>query len=81
VYPNPVHNQFCYELNLTQTTQVKVGLFDITGKVIETLIDIQLPAGAHNFTWIPKQKLANGIYYLRLDTENEQQSRKFVVMK
>jgi hypothetical protein len=81
VYPNPVHKQFCYELNLKQATKVKVSLFDIAGRIIETLVDKQLSTGTHNFTCVPKQKLANGIYYLRLDTEYEQQSRKFIVMK
>lgn len=81
VYPNPVHNNFCCELNLTQATQVKVSLFDITGRMIETLVDKQLSAGVHNLTWTSKQSLANGVYYLRLDAENKQQSRKFIVMK
>ncbi len=81
VCPNPVQYQICYELNLPQATKVKVTLFDITGRLVETLINKPLSAGAHNFTCVPKQNLANGIYYLRLDTEYEQQSRKFIVMK
>jgi flagellar hook assembly protein FlgD len=81
VFPNPSHGKFSYSVNLSQAQRVKVCVFDITGRLVETLIDKQLPAGAHNFTWIPKSELANGVYYLCLDADGEQQSRKFVILQ
>jgi hypothetical protein len=60
-----------------------VSIFDITGRLVETLLDKELAAGSHDFTWHTGSRgnLAGGVYYLRLDADDKQQSRKFVMLQ
>ncbi len=81
VFPNPSQGKFNYSINLTKPTHARVCIIDVTGRLVETLIDEQLSAGVHDFMWKPDKKLPSGIYYLHLDTEDGQQSRKFIMMK
>ncbi len=81
VFPNPARGRVSCEVSLARSAKVKVSLFDITGRYVETVMDKPLSAGVHDLTWTPRHDLANGIYYLRLDADGEQQSRKFIMMK
>jgi hypothetical protein len=81
VFPNPSYGEFNYNINLTQASEVKVCVVDVTGRLIETLINEQLPTGIHHFSWHPSKELANGVYYLRLDADGVQQSRKFIILQ
>jgi hypothetical protein len=83
IFPNPSHGDFSYSINLLRATRVQVSVFDITGRLVKTLIDKELPAGNHNLTWNAKslENFAGGIYYLRLDANSEQQTRKFIMLQ
>jgi hypothetical protein len=80
-FPNPCQGRFSYNVNLTQTTHVCVKVCDTSGRRVETLVDRQLGAGMHEFNWKPLKELSSGVYYLQLDADNVQQTRKFVIVK
>ena len=83
VFPNPSRGDFSYSINILEAARVKVSIFDITGRLVETLLDKKLAAGSHDFTWHTgnRENLAGGVYYLRLDADNKQESRKFVMLQ
>ena len=83
VFPNPSHGDFSYSINLLDETRVKVSIFDIAGRLVETLLDKELAVGSHDLTWRAgsEKNLASGVYYLRLDAESIQQSRKFIMIE
>lgn len=81
VYPNPVFKSFNYRISVTQANQVKVYIVDVTGRLIEPLIDRQLAAGVHEFEWHPSKELANGIYFLKLETGDYNAAEKLLLIR
>ena len=66
VFPNPFHNSFTLDFEMTQNKSVKIDLIDIYGKKMQTVIDKLLLAGNQRIHVETKQ-LVNGIYFLRLE--------------
>ena len=84
VYPNPTEGFLRYSIELDEATAVDVGVFDIRGRRVQTLMQGYMPAGVHNLSTeleISKRNLAQGIYYLRLETNSQQLVRKFSVVR
>ncbi|KPK62716.1 hypothetical protein AMJ83_10100, partial [candidate division WOR_3 bacterium SM23_42] len=83
VFPNPSRGDFSYSINLLEATRAKVSIFDITGRLVENLLDKDLAAGSHDLNWRAGsgKNLASGVYYLRVDADEIQQSRKFIILE
>lgn len=81
VFPNPSYGRFNYTINLTQASKVNVCIVDVTGRLIETLINEQLPAGTYHFSWRPSKELANGAYFLKLEAGNYSATEKLVLIR
>lgn len=69
VYPNPFHQSTSITFALHTSQQVSLKIFDLTGRVLETLASQKLPAGEHTFTWSPKG-VSEGVYYFQLVTDD-----------
>jgi flagellar hook assembly protein FlgD len=78
IYPNPVSSSTNIKFELAQETQVEIGLFDLEGKLIETIIKAQKPAGENNFLW-NSSNLSSGAYIISLKAENGQIERKMLI--
>jgi hypothetical protein len=81
IYPNPSHGWVIYNVNLAHDTHVKIAVFDVTGRLVETLMDRQLTAGIHEFTWRPSEGIASGTYFIRLRTGEHSETRKVLFLK
>ena len=85
IAPNPVTSQASCNLDLPYTARVLMQVCDVSGRVVKTLVDGDLAAGRHAITWNPAEagcrRLANGVYYLRLNTGTEQESRRFLLIR
>ena len=60
------------------------GVFDIQGRLIRSLIDRELPAGSHRLAWDPRDGgtiLPAGAYYLRLNADGVQETRKVFLIR
>ena len=72
-YPNPFSNQTTISFSIKEKTIVKLNIYSIDGKYIETLTDGQLLAGTHRFQWDGKNssrlEVTPGIYVLTLCTD------------
>ena len=68
--PNPVHEKVRIEYGLAETTSVVLEIIDINGQVIATPIASNVSAGAYAIDY-DASNLGNGIYILRLRTQNE----------
>ena len=56
-------------LDIPVAGRVDVGLFDVTGRRIERLLDRELAAGTHELN-VAMPDLAHGIYFLRAQTQS-----------
>ena len=82
VSPNPVRGDAEVEFAIPVRGPVRLRVYDVTGRVVRTLVDGALDAGAHRVRWDGRSetggKSATGVYFLRLDTGNGSSSRKLV---
>lgn len=82
--PNPTRGPVSYTVTLSREAKVQVRLYDLTGRLVQSLVDQKLPAGVSRFTWSPERsgsKAPSGAYLLRLDAEGVQKIRKFVLVR
>jgi|GEM_PF-1140380 len=83
-YPNP--------FNPTTTIRFNIGvgdalllhptltIYDITGRLVETLLNEPLTPGTHEITWNAESS-STGVYFIVLTSGNERQVQKIVLMK
>ena len=80
VYPNPFNPSATVRFDVPEISRVELQVYDVTGKLVETLLDDRMTAGQHQYTWQP-QELATGTYFLRLITANQTFTQKVTYVK
>ncbi|MBN2103550.1 T9SS type A sorting domain-containing protein [bacterium] len=79
-YPNPFNGETRITYSLSRQGQVQLNIFDTKGRQIETLINDVQNAGEH-ICFYRADGLPGGIYFIRLQTDKEQWTRKAVLIK
>ena len=80
-YPNPFNPVTTIRFSLAKSTSVKLEIIDRTGRVVATLVDETLPAGAYT-TSFDAGGQASGVYFYRLSTDRGfSQTKKLVLVK
>jgi len=69
VYPNPYYASVTLHYALAQTQNVRIALYDATGKLVKTLHNDRQIAGNYDLRFAASD-LASGMYFLHLNTEN-----------
>jgi hypothetical protein len=65
VYPNPANASANLELNLLNSDNVTVEMFDMTGKLISSENKGELAAGQHIMS-LNTANLSNGMYFVKI---------------
>jgi hypothetical protein len=77
--PNPAYGWTRFQFELPSDSHVRLRIVDVTGRVVATLIDRSLPAGASQSTWRPlHDALPSGVYFLHLDAGSRSEARKLI---
>jgi len=79
-YPNPFNAVTTITFALPSESDVKLGVFDITGRLVATVAEGMHGAGEHAVTF-DAAALPSGIYVYRLEINGIAQSRKLVLIK
>jgi hypothetical protein len=79
-YPNPFNPFTMINYQLAKTGEVKLIVYDATGREIKTLVNKIQPAGQYRVSF-DASGLASGIYYYRLLTVDFVQTRKMLLLK
>ncbi|MGH1366708.1 MAG: T9SS type A sorting domain-containing protein [Calditrichia bacterium] len=79
-YPNPFNPSTTIEFKTTKSEHVKLAIYNPLGQEIETLVNETLAPGSYKSEWQP-QDLSGGVYLYRLETANEVQTRKLILLK
>ncbi|MCB0281867.1 MAG: peptidoglycan DD-metalloendopeptidase family protein [Calditrichae bacterium] len=80
-YPNPFNPQTRILYHLNRNDQVKLEVYDLSGKEIKILFNEQQSAGEHSIVF-DASELAAGIYFYRLSTSMHlSQTRKMLILK
>jgi len=84
VSPNPASGVLHYSIDLDEAAFVDVGLFDVAGRRMQTLMRGELPAGVHELSACLTRdggRLGRGVYYLRLEAGGRQWVREVAVAR
>jgi len=77
--PNPFKGSTKIILNLNQSTEARLQIIDITGRVITVLKDGYFNTGRHEIEWNGNLKNSlNGIYFCELITPEQKSVIKMV---
>ena len=85
-YPNPFNSETVIKFDLFETTNLKLNIYDINGKLIKSLIDnITWNAGHYNVKWNGKNKqeqaVSSGVYFYRLEAGNFIETKSMILQK
>jgi hypothetical protein len=80
VYPNPFNPTTQLEFDLVEPGSVNLGVYNLSGQLVQTLLQGDLAAGTHNVVFNATD-LASGIYIARLQTENASKATRIVLLK
>ena len=80
IYPNPVSNSTTVFFSLSQTQNVSVKVFDITGSLVMTVTDEVFEEGENEIIWNVSD-VKSGIYFLRLEAGTYNAMKKVSVIK
>ncbi len=85
VYPNPATEALTYSVDLPVTERVALRLFDVRGRLIQTLRNGVFEPGSHTFSLsranLDRSLATEGIYYMKLETGTTQLSQKIVLLR
>jgi hypothetical protein len=79
-YPNPFNASTMIEYGLPESGPVKVDIFDILGRKIQTLVDETQSAGYHQAIW-KADNVPSGTYFYRIQTGEKSQTKKCLLLK
>lgn len=77
--PNPFRGQTQISFTLSSLQQVRLIVFDVTGRVVARLVDGKMDAGKHQVEFDAKQ-LKSGIYYYQLQAGQQVETRKLMMV-
>ncbi len=80
VYPNPFKNSATIEYSLPEASEVKIVLYDLTGRKIENLYSGYQNSGIHTLS-INVNDLNPGIYFYKMKTGKYEVIRKCIKIK
>ncbi|MEE3258222.1 MAG: T9SS type A sorting domain-containing protein, partial [Candidatus Latescibacterota bacterium] len=79
-YPNPFNASTLIGFSLAVPSRVALDVYDLLGQHVATIVNRDLPAGQHRFTWRPDQ-LASGVYFYRIAAGSFVATRKLLLLQ
>ena len=84
--PNPAVSNLICQFIVPTREEVKLAIYDALGRLVYTLIeDTPCDANSHTINWdlrdSQKRKIANGVYFLCLETAHAHVSNKITVLR
>jgi len=82
--PNPVVDETGIPYTLSERTRTNLRIYDITGKLVRTLIDEVQSTGGKEVLWDRRnqngESVPSGIYFYKLDIGNRTLTKTMVVL-
>jgi hypothetical protein len=81
VYPNPASSVAFFDVYVPNGGSARVEVFDLSGRVVDTMSSGELGAGSHSLSWNVPDDVADGVYFLRAQGEGQTVSRRLTVLR
>ncbi|KAA3663033.1 MAG: T9SS C-terminal target domain-containing protein, partial [Calditrichaeota bacterium] len=79
-YPNPFNPETTIEFDLAKSSFVKLKVFDVLGRHVETLVEEHLSDGTHKIKWQARANVS-GMYFVRIEAGEWVQTRKALLLR
>ena len=79
-YPNPTNQLSIINYQLPVKGYVSLGVYDVTGRLVDVLIDRVIDAGYHSLR-LDTKSYTSGLYFYRLTVGGKRFTRKMLVVK
>jgi hypothetical protein len=83
--PNPCTRQTVIHYTIPRTGKATLKIYDITGRLVTTLVNGPVEAGTHYHVWqmIDDQErcVTSGVYFLKATFEDQVRTEKFIVLR
>lgn len=79
-YPNPFNPTTNINFSIPKAGFTSIKIYDITGRLVQTLFEEQLAPGSYKAEWNASQ-MPSGIYIYRIESGSFTQSRKLILVK
>ena len=84
-YPNPFNPITHVDILIPSFTNLKVSIFNISGKLINTLIDEKVSLGNYTLSWRGTDffgnEMSSGLYFFHISTDNKSVVQKITLIK
>ncbi len=84
-YPNPFNPSTLIRFTLPDADAVQVQVFNLSGQLVSTLLEAQLPAGMHQLQWNAQDQqahaLPSGVYFARVSTSRESAVQRMTLLR
>ena len=80
-YPNPVRQRATLSVTVRDRQAVRIQLYDVLGRRVGTLMDEELPAQETRTLPVDAQRLASGVYFLRIVGDEFATTERMTVVK
>ncbi len=84
-YPNPFNPSTTIQYEIPEKSNVEVTIYDLTGRVVNKLVNQFQQAGLHSVIWNGKNQLgtraASGFYIYSVKYKNNISSKKMILLK
>ena len=84
--PNPFNPSTTLSFDLPEAGEVRLAVYDVTGRTVESLVNSHLSLGYHEVVW-NAEGMTSGVYFMRLDwvpaaeSRHHSQVRKVLLLK
>jgi hypothetical protein len=79
-YPNPASDSLTISYDLAASGAVELSIYDLSGRLVETLVSGEQTAGRHSVNW-DSSVAATGVYLLRLEANGEAITKRAVISR
>jgi len=79
-FPNPFNETTVIELSIPQKEFISLEIYDLNGRLIQTLLRSMIEAGTHQLNF-EAGDLNGGIYFYKLKSKRFSETRKMIILK
>jgi len=83
--PNPAKDRVEISFAIPEATPVELSIYDVTGRLVNTLLKGRLNAGKHTVTWnrldAQGKPVPQGVYFYKLKAGEFNAARKFILIR
>ena len=84
-YPNPFNPKTTIRFTLADPGRTTVAIFDVAGRLVKTLLNEDLPAQAHEVSWLGRdgkgRQVSAGVYFYQVTSGGHRATGSMALIK